>query len=182
MKSPSSKLKRPTRKRPGGKASARQRAVPSVSSARRTEPGDGIRSLPAKRHRWPVPEMAELTADDICWEVSLFLRIPLPRDRYVRWLAAKAELCFQGNAHFRKKMMGARCREWLRVFMRHWMYSLLRCERPDLHADLPESFTLGHPLSQARPLRPGRRRIGAKQDWNPARVLAHPRWQFLAAA
>lgn len=158
MKSPSSKLKRPARvirKKP--------------TQARRP-------------YRWPVPEMAELTADAICWEVSLFLRVPLPRDRYVRWLAAKAELCFQGNEAFRRKMMDNRCREWLRVFIRHWLYSLLRCERPDLHADLPESFALGHPLPQDRPRPKVYRRTNAKQSWHPERVLAHPRWRFLVAA
>jgi hypothetical protein len=129
--------------------------------------------------------MAELTADDICWEVSRFLRTPLPRDRYAQWLAAKADLCLQGNALFRRKMMGPKCREWLRAFTRHWLTSLLYVERPDLWACLPESFDMGTPLPGGRHPRINRRGGVTPPKalrWQPARVLVHPRWRFLAAA
>ncbi len=139
----------------------------------------------SKTHAWPVEGMAELIADSVCWEVSQFLRVKMPEDRYVRWLSAKAEVCFQGNEAFRRKMKGTRCREWLHAFMRHWLSSLLKCERPDLFECLPPRFSVGEPLPHGRRERISRRSGPTPKKqmrWQPERVLARSQWAWLQAA
>jgi hypothetical protein len=40
------------------------------------------------------------------------------------------------------------------MFMRHWLAGVLAKERPALFRDLPESFKVGHPLSQKMVISP----------------------------
>ncbi len=139
----------------------------------------------AHSKKWPVEGMAELIADSVCCEVSQFLRVKMPEDRYVRWLSAKAEKCFQGNADFRKKMNGAKCREWLHAFMRHWLSSLLKCERPDLQKMLPPRFSVGESLpNRSDAATTDRYAVAPKKQmrWQPERVLARSQWAWLQAA
>ncbi len=129
--------------------------------------------------------MVEVIADSIVGEVSQFLRVQLPQERYVLWLTARAEGCLQHDPSFRRKMKGAASREWLRTFSRHWLASLLRCERPDLLQYLPDTFDLGRPLPHERLARVRRRDGIAPRKamrWNAARVLAHPQWRRILAA
>lgn len=167
----------------GGKSYGVRRCSAALVRASRKS----MQSAAAAAHskKWPVEGMAELIADSICHEVSQFLRVKMPEARYVQLLAAKAERCLQGNAQFRRKMNGTRCREWLHTFMRHWMASLLKCERPDLLAMIPKSFDTGHPL----PAGTGRRvshRGGTfsrkTMKWEPARLQASSQWNWLQAA
>lgn len=81
-------------------------------------------------------------------------------------------------------MQGAASVEWLRAFMRHWLASLLKIERPDLWQALPHTYALGHRL----PAGGSRRRSRSKAPplprarWNPERALGHHRWAFVRAA
>ncbi len=128
--------------------------------------------------------MPWLTADTVCGEVARFLDVAIPA-RYSDWLEAKAERCYARHPHFRKLMRGRgnAPRDWLRVFMRHWLAALLGTERPDLYECLPDTYALGHPLPP--PVRPRRRWRGGgrplypPRDWNPERVLCHRRWRWL---
>jgi hypothetical protein len=43
-----------------------------------------------------------------------------------------------------------RQREFILMFMRHWLAGVLARERPVLFRDLPESFKIGHPLPAYR--------------------------------
>src|ERR1035437_8012936 len=128
--------------------------------------------------------MPWLIAESICGEASLFLDVELPA-RYAVWMEAKAEVCYASPGHFRKLLRGRgnAPRDWLRVFMRHWLTGLLGVERPYLYECLPTSFALGHPLppgvhprrrwdGNGKPLHPPR-------DWNPQRVLQHRSWRWL---
>ena len=133
-------------------------------------------------HRWPLAMLPEVIAQSAVWEVSAFLDMHIPR-RYERWLALKADVCFQKNDRFRRSMRGRgnAPRDTLRMFMRHWLAALLGTERPDLLSYLPEPFDLGHPLP-AGPHERVRRRRGSLfrfRPWNSERVLSHPRWHFL---
>jgi hypothetical protein len=126
--------------------------------------------------------MPWIIADSVCAEVSRFLDVDLP-GRYVVWLDAKAELCYSARRRFHKLMRsrGNAGRDWLYVFMRHWLASLLRLERPDLCRRLPADFGSGRRLAHGRSPRgsvtgPFRNFICAPRDWNPARVTRHHRW------
>ncbi len=128
--------------------------------------------------------MPWVIAGQVCVEVSTFLGVALPT-RYVDWLDAKAERCYANHRHFRKLMRerGNAPRDWLRVFMRHWLAGLLGTERPDLYECLPDTFALGHSLPP--PVHPRRRWHGNGKplqppyNWNPQRVLKHRRWRWL---
>lgn len=154
MKSRSSKAKRPAERRP-----ARRRARTASSC-------------------WPDWLAAEVIADKVVWEVSLFLRVKVPRDRYGDALKDRAYRCFRGDKQFRGLMLGPSCREHLASFMRHWMSGLLHRERPDLWVCLPTSFDVGHTLPDGRHPRVNRRNgypIPKGLRWNPARLLPVPR-------
>ena len=126
-----------------------------------------------------------LIAETACREVEVFLNISLPQ-RYARWITAKAEVCFQKNKRFRRQMRsrGNAPREYLRMYMRHWLSALLGTERRDLWFCLPPSFALGHPLPHGQHPRINRRNgltLPRPRRWRPALVLAHRNWQWLAA-
>lgn len=123
--------------------------------------------------RWPDALSAEVIADSVVREVSHFLRARLPGARYADALSARAVRCFAAHAGFRRMMLGARCREQLAVFMRHWTASLLQRERPDLWECLPPSFDVGHPLPEGTGARVKRRGSGPRRKalrWNPRRM------------
>lgn len=82
-------------------------------------------------------------------EVGVWLGEPLPQ-RWVRELAARANTVYAHNAQFRRYIRGkgTRGRDWLWVFMRHWLADLLGEQRPLLYARLPSSYASGHPLPE----------------------------------
>jgi hypothetical protein len=128
--------------------------------------------------------MPWLLAETVCGEVAGFLGVELPA-RYAAWIEARAEVTYAKGGHFRKLMhgQGNAPRDWLRVYLRHWLAGLLGVERPDLYECLPDTFALGHPLPP--PVHPRRRWHGngrplhPPMEWDPQRVLRHRRWQWL---
>lgn len=129
----------------------------SSKAKRRARPARAPRRLRTASIPWPDCLAPEVIADTVIWEVSCFLREPLPRDYYGDLLIARAHRCFHENAHFRNLMLGGHCREWLRSFIRHWLAELLQSERPDLWVCLPPPFDAGHPLPDGRHPRINRR-------------------------
>ena len=69
-------------------------------------------------------------------------------DDYADEVAQKAEIVFAGNARWRKKFKGRRGREYLEMFLRHWLAGVLARKNPVLFRQLPESYKIGHPLPQ----------------------------------
>jgi len=67
-------------------------------------------------------------------------------------------------------------RDWLYSFMRHWLGSMLKMERPDLCRCLPWSFAIGHRLPDGT--HPRNDRVGC--DWDPQRVTGRRPWAWLA--
>lgn len=133
---------------------------------------------------WPEALLPWAVAESICAEAGVFLGVAVPRRR-ARWLEAKAQRCFEHSRHFRAKMLarGEAPLHNLRMFMRHWLASLLQLERPDLWYALPPYFAMGVRLPAEKHPRVNRHHSGPlprARRWNPARVLAHPRWHFLA--
>jgi energy-coupling factor transporter ATP-binding protein EcfA2 len=119
-------------------------------------------------------------AESICDEAGRYLGVCIPRKR-AHWLTEKAEVCFQRNPRFRKQIRSAgnSGMGYLRMYMRHWLASILALERPDLYRALPDSFALGRALPPGRsPCRRNASPLRARR-WNPARVLGNRRWQFL---
>jgi hypothetical protein len=136
-----------------------------------------------KRQSWPEVLLPLVVAESVCQEIAVFLDVRIPK-RHARWLAVKAETCFQRNRRFREQMLarGNAPLEQLRMYMRHWLSSLLHEERPDLWCALPESFDIGHRLPSGKHPRINRRQrtpLPASRRWNPSRATRHPRWLFL---
>ena len=129
--------------------------------------------------------MPDVIAETVVQEVEQFLGEELPA-RYAVWLAAKAELCYSARRQFYRTLRrsGNASREWLGVYMRHWLDSLLGLERPDLHHCLPREFGNGRQLPHG--LHPRINRRGFIRDllpnsrgWDAARVTRHFRWAWL---
>jgi len=75
-------------------------------------------------------------------------------------------------------------RDWVYVFMRHWLASFLHLERPDLIRCLPVDFSNGKRLPSGT--HPRINRVGsiphllpASRDWEASRVTRHHRWAWL---
>jgi len=132
--------------------------------------------------------MPDVIAENVVREVELFLGEEFPA-RYAVWLATKAELCYSARRHYYRTLRrsGNAAREWLCVYMRHWLDSLLGLERPDLHHCLPREFGNGQQLPPG--LHPRINRRGLVPDllpqpraWDAARVTRHHRWAWLLRA
>ena len=87
-------------------------------------------------------------------EASVWLGANLPEDCPAA-LAAKAERCFAGHRQFHRLISSNRDRgnagiQALRRFMRHWLGSRLKRERPALFRRLPWDYAMGVPLPKPR--------------------------------
>jgi hypothetical protein len=105
---------------------------------------------PSRKARRPVlqrdtPLVPIAAAETVIEEVSQWLGEPLPR-RYAAALAHRARRCYAHGHFFRLRLRepGDRGREWLYVFLRHWLAARLQADRPHLYARLPLSFSIGH--------------------------------------
>ncbi len=105
--------------------------------------------------RWPGPARIEhdtpivphAVASAVWEEAGAWLGEELPREWRAR-LMERAEAVYTSNARVRRRLRspGNGGRDWLWTFTRHWLAALLWHHRPDLHARLPDSFNVGHPL------------------------------------
>jgi hypothetical protein len=111
------------------------------------------RSSPApKRPRAPrleeeTPLLARIVAETICAEAAAWLEDDEPM-RYAPALAARAVRLYARNPSFAKRLQapGNTGREWLRVFLRHWLAARLKRHHRALFDRLPQSFALGAPI------------------------------------
>ncbi len=85
-------------------------------------------------------------------ELEHYLRAALPAD-VADQLARRAERVLPHNARWGRRVKGRGGREFLRMFMRHWLSGLLWRRRPDLFRRLPASYLVGHPLPFQAPRR-----------------------------
>jgi hypothetical protein len=114
-------------------------------------------TLIRRRARRPQLEATTLLAPiaiarQVLEEASLFLGEPLP-GRYAAGLAHRARRIFAHSERYRRRISaaGEAGRDWLYVFMRHWLAGRLYAERPELFARLPQSYCDGEPLPYRAP-------------------------------
>ena len=85
-----------------------------------------------------TPLLPDVVASLVCAEVSpLIDRHPVAVDPAAS-LAERAEVHFQRNPEFRKRISGKDGREYLYAFMRHWLAGMLLkagCPRSEIPAD-----------------------------------------------
>jgi hypothetical protein len=143
---------RPPRRQSDSRRTFRHAAAPPPVNAPSHVPARPERHPRGIRIDWDTPIIPHIVAEGVCEEVTVWLQSPLPR-RWVRELAAYANTVYAHNDRFRRRIHGAGNlgRDYLWMFMRHWLASMLRQRRPQLHARLPASFNIGQPLPDARP-------------------------------
>jgi hypothetical protein len=87
-------------------------------------------------------------------EVMLALkRRRFPEKRWRDWLCRRAECYARLSKKLRPRLLGAHDREWLRVYLRNWLYTALRRTDPwlaDCHP--PEMWAGASPLDHASPV------------------------------
>ena len=101
----------------------------------------------APRIESDTPIVPRAVMEAVCEEASVWLGHPLPR-HWVRELTAYANTVYAHNPRFRRKVRapGNRGRDYLWAFTRHWLAGLMWERRPQLHARLPNTYCVGHPL------------------------------------
>jgi len=141
---------------------------------------------PIPRIESDTPIVPRAVMEAVCEEAGVWLGQPLPR-RWVRELTAYANTVYAHNPRFRRKVraLGNGGRDYLWAFVRHWLAGLMWERRPQLHARLPNSYSVGHPLppKPAVPPRPRRtvRRIPPSARLRPRRRRA-PDYGFSGGA
>jgi len=94
-----------------------------------------------------TPIVPSAIAAAVLEEAGVWLGQPLPR-RWIRELTAYANTVYAHNPSFRRRVRGQANsgRDYLWAFTRHWLAGLMWERRPQLHARLPNSYCVGHPL------------------------------------
>jgi hypothetical protein len=91
--------------------------------------------------RTPIPEAF---ADKLARRAeAVFARHPFWSRKASNFAEASMDRSPRGG---RRQFQSQRQREFILMFMRHWLAGVLAKERPALFRDLPESFKVGHPL------------------------------------
>lgn len=141
---------------------------------------------PTPRIESDTPIVPRAVMEAVCEEAGVWLGQPLRR-RWVRELTARANTVYAHNPRFRRKVRapGNGGRDYLWTFARHWLAGLMWERRPQLHARLPNAYSVGHPLPQ-KPFVPPRqlktgRRIPPPTSLRP-RPRSAPDYAFAAAA
>lgn len=66
-----------------------------------------------------------------------------PRARWIDWLCRRAECYARLSKKLRPRLTGPHDREWLRIYMRNWLYTALRRTQPHLADCLPPEMWSG---------------------------------------
>lgn len=94
-----------------------------------------------------TPIRPQIIALCVWEEAGLWLGETLPR-RWVRELAAEANTVYANNERFRRRIQGKHShgRDYLWMFMRHWLAAKLWEHRPQLYSRLPSAYSTGKDL------------------------------------
>jgi len=93
---------------------------------------------------WETPVVPRAIAERVCEEAGVWLQEPLP-DRWAEDLVARAETVYANNARIRRKIRGGGTigRDYLWMFMRHWLAARIQDHDPRLFTRLPASYCVG---------------------------------------
>ena len=121
--------------------------MPTRSAATRRQAGHALRRT-ARRPQLEVetPLAALAAARCVLDEAAVLVGRPLP-ERFAARLAHRARRVYAHSDSFRRLVRGSgdRGRDWLHVFLRHWLAALLHEDRPALCRRLPPAFANGLP-------------------------------------
>ena len=139
--------------------------MPPLPRAKRTDPA-GL-PLPADPRTWPewrqrlrahrvyLRPRPPFTEDEFvyCWnaadcvvlEVIWALNLRrFPRKQWIDWLCRRAEAFYRVKRRMRARFRGPCDREWLRVYMRNWLFTALRQNDYRIGCRLPPEMWAGH--------------------------------------
>jgi hypothetical protein len=99
-----------------------------------------------------TPIVPRAIAEAVCEEAGVWIQTPLPRG-WVRELTAHASTVYAHNQRFARRIRagGDRGRDYLWMFMRHWLAALLKDRHPQQFSRLPASYSAGADLPDRRP-------------------------------
>ena len=100
-----------------------------------------------------TPIVPAAVAKAVWQEASAWLEVELPRE-WIRRLAVRANVIYFLNPRFRRKIhgQGNTGRDWLWMFVRHWLAAMIRRRSTQLYARLPASYSVGCDLPDSRQL------------------------------
>jgi hypothetical protein len=121
--------------------SARRRGIEHETVVCRRYVPRRCRRLWIERDTSIVPDAV---AKAVWHEASAWLDVELPRE-WIRRLAVRADVIYFHNPRFRRKIRGQdnTGRDWLWMFVRHWLAAMIRRRSPQLYARLPASYSAG---------------------------------------
>jgi hypothetical protein len=90
-----------------------------------------------------TPILPQVLAQRIVEEAAAYVEMSL--DQYVALLVEKANTLYTNNSRFRGNVRanGNSGRDYLAMFMRHWLAALIRRDSPTLYQKLPSAFSNG---------------------------------------
>ena len=139
--------------------------MPARSATRRT----------ARRPQLEVetPLLALAAAHSVVDEAAALIGRPLP-PRLAARLAHRARRVYAHSDSFRRKVRanGDRGRDWLHVFLRHWLAALLSEEYSALYARLPAAFANGAALPAPAVATPARTGVSSFLSTEARQLLA----------
>ena len=109
-----------------------------------------------RRRRWLWIErdtliIPEVVARAVCEEASVWLSEELPRE-WIRRLAVRADVIYFHNPRFRQaiRRKGYAGRDYLWMFTRHWLATMIRRRDYDLYTRFPAVYRTGGDLPDCR--------------------------------
>lgn len=96
---------------------------------------------------WDTILIPRAVAEGVCEEVQVWVRTALPR-RWMWELVGRANTVYAHNRQFRQRIRGPgeQGRDYLWMFMRHWLAAMLKRRRYDLFIMLPTAYAQGRAL------------------------------------
>lgn len=126
---------------PAGAAARRQRyreGIPEPIPMAKLDPS--LRELPRlERETYLTPY---IIAETVCREARYLTRSDVPMG-YETWLVRRARQLYAINVGFNRRLRADSGRDWLYMFLRHWITARLKREHPRLGRLLPDSFAIG---------------------------------------
>ena len=126
---------------PAGAAARRQRyrqGMPEPIPLAKLDPS--LRELPRlERETYLTPY---IIAENVCREARYLTGSDVPMG-YETWLGRRTRQLHAINRGFNRRLRGDSGRDWLYVFLHHWITARLKREHPRLGRLLPESYGIG---------------------------------------